>query len=147
MPGRWPGGNSMSTPGPVIWMTRPTVVGAAIALVWSRSSVARSERPGARRDLDHLTRDVGLADLVIGERQVLDQLLGVLRRILHGHHAGRLLRGRALEDRLVEPGGDVARQELAEHDAGRRLEDELAGRGGGSGPGRGRWVSVVTKTL
>ena len=37
-------------------------------------------------------------------------------------------RGLGLEDRLVEPGRDVARQELLEDRAGVRLEDELVAR-------------------
>jgi hypothetical protein len=32
MAGSWPGGNSMSTTGPVIWITRPFWLGAAVAM-------------------------------------------------------------------------------------------------------------------
>ena len=37
--GRCPAGNSMSTTGPVIWITRPFVLGAAVAMIGSASWV------------------------------------------------------------------------------------------------------------
>src|SRR3954453_16607111 len=86
--GRWPCGNSMSTTGPVIAITRP-VVGAATAIA-SLLLLPRSRRLGAGRDLDHLARDVRLANLVVGEGQIFDELLRVLGRVLHGHHLGRV---------------------------------------------------------
>src|SRR5436309_7972006 len=73
-------------------------------------------RLGARGDLDHLTGDVGLADLVIGEGVLIDELLGVLRRVLHRDHPGGLLRGYVLEHRPVQARRHVAREELLEHD-------------------------------
>ena len=113
--------------GPVIWMTRPgRWAGAAVAMV--SVCLLRPERQRALRagrDLDHLAGDVRLADLVVGERQVLDELLGVLGRVPHRDHPARLLARLGLEDRLVEPGRDVARQQLLEDGRGARLEDEL----------------------
>src|SRR3954454_4798744 len=81
--GRWPGGNSISTTGPVIWITLPVSVGAAVAMCsvppYSRRAlrgVQARQLPclGARRDLDHLAGDIGLADLVVGERVVADEV-------------------------------------------------------------------------
>ena len=86
--GSWPAGNSMSTTGPVICdRPVPVAVGAAVAMVVvDASSCARQRRLRAGRDLDHLAGDVGLANLVVGQGQVLDELLGVLGRVLHRDH-------------------------------------------------------------
>src|SRR3954454_2521407 len=115
MDGRAPAGNAMSTTGPVIWMTCPVAVGAAVAMVeWPPVSRA-SASVGAGRDLDHLAGDVGLTDLVVGEREVLDQVLGVLGRVLHRDHPARFLAGLCLEDGLEEARRDVPREQLLEH--------------------------------
>src|SRR6476620_6032850 len=115
MPGSWPAGNSMSTPGPVIWMTRP-IAAVAVAMIGVASCVLwRSARVCAGRDLDHLAGDVGLADLVVREGQVLDELFGVLGRFLHRDHPARFLAGLGLEDGLEESGRDVAREEPFQH--------------------------------
>src|SRR4029078_5721210 len=91
MAGSSPAGNSMSTTGPVIWMTCPTLAGGALAMSFS-SSWERSARSRAGCDLDHLAGDVGLADLVVRQREVVDQLLGILGRALHLDHPARILR-------------------------------------------------------
>src|SRR6185369_4021934 len=127
MAGSSPAGNSTSTTGPVIRMTRPVALGAfalggaAVAMLVSvpPGSCSGSARLRAGRDLDHLAGDVGLADLVVGQRQVVDQVFGVLGCVLHRHHPARLIAGLALQERLEDAGGDVARQELLE-DGGRR---------------------------
>jgi hypothetical protein len=93
----------MSTTGPVIWMTLPT------------AALVAGFAPG----------DVRLANLVVGKGQVLDQLVGVLGRVLHCHHPARLLGRLAFEDRLEDAGRHVARQESSEDRGGVRLEDEL----------------------
>ena len=72
----------------------------------------------AGRDLDHLAGDVGLADLVVREGQVLDEFLGVLGRVLHRDHPARFLARLRLEDGLEEARRDVARKELLEHGRG-----------------------------
>src|SRR5436190_22737734 len=126
MPGRPPAGNSMSTTGPVIWMTRPVVAGAAVAMSgMPPASFVISASVRAGRDLDHLAGDIGLADLVVGQRQVLDELLSVLGRVLHRDHPARLLAGFRLEDCLEQARRDVAREELLKHRRRARLEDEL----------------------
>src|SRR3954467_1997961 len=132
MDGSAPAGNAMSTTGPVVWMTWPVAGGAAVAMGFQLPPVSRASAcVGAGRDLDHLAGDVGLADLVVGERQVLDEVLGVLGGVLHGDHPARFLAGLRLEDRLEEPRGDVAWQELVEHPRRRRFEDELVARDAG----------------
>src|SRR5919112_4872238 len=103
----------MSTTGPVIWMTRPMPGAVAVAMV-RVASCGASARLGAGRDLDHLAGDVGLSDLVVREREVLDELLRVLGRVLHRDHPARFLARPAFEHGLEDPRGDVARQELGQ---------------------------------
>src|SRR5258706_15783497 len=108
MPGSSRAGNSTSTTGPVIRMTRPVALGAfalggaAVAMVVSvpPGSCSGSARLRAGRDLDHLAGDIGLADLVVGQRQVVDEVLGVLRGVLHRNHAARFLAGLAFQHGL-----------------------------------------------
>src|SRR3954463_16384840 len=125
MAGSCPAGNSMSTTGPVIAITRPV---ASAATAMSSSILLDLERLGAGRDLDHLARDVRLANLVVGESQVLDQLLRVLGRVLHGHHLGGVEAGRQLERRLEDARRDVTRHELLQNGRRAWLEDKLVAR-------------------
>src|SRR3954451_25070279 len=78
--GRWPCGNSMSTTGPVMAITRP-VVGAATDMFCVVPPV-RSGRLRAGCDLDHLASDVCLANFLVGQGQVVDEFLRVLGRAL-----------------------------------------------------------------
>src|ERR1700685_1249311 len=100
----------MSTTAPVIWITLPVAVLVAVAMLVNASLAGL----GARSDLDHLAGDVRLANLVVAEGQVLDQLFGVLGRVLHRHHPAGLLAGLCLKDGLVQAGCDVAWQQLLE---------------------------------
>src|SRR6476660_8311806 len=118
----------MSTTAPVIWITLPVAVFVAVAMLVSSSWVGASTGLRAGRNLDHLAGDVRLANLVVAQREVLDEVLGVLRRVLHRDHAARFLARLGLEDCLVDAGGHVARQELLEDGARVGLEDELAAR-------------------
>src|SRR5262245_43367795 len=106
----------MSTTGPVIWMTWPVVAVAPLAMGGSASCALPGLRAG--RDLDHLAGDVGLADLVVFEGQVLDELFGVLRRVLHRDHLAREEAGCRLQGRLEEAGRHVAREQLLQDRAG-----------------------------
>src|SRR6266576_7359290 len=106
-------------------MTCPTLVGGALAMSFSSSWMLGSARSRAGRDLDHLASDVGLADLVVRQGQVVDELLGVLGRVLHRDHPTRFLAGLGLEDRLEHARCDVAREELLQHRSRAWLEDEL----------------------
>mmetsp|Transcript_7067 Transcript_7067/g.17820 ORF Transcript_7067/g.17820 Transcript_7067/m.17820 type:complete len:387 (-) Transcript_7067:21-1181(-) len=69
------------------------------------------EGRGTRDDLDELGGNARLAGLVVLEGERLNELAGVLRGVLHGRGARRLLRGGAVEHRVVELRGD---HELAE---------------------------------
>src|SRR6266508_6361682 len=121
MDGSRPAGNSMSTTGPVIWITLP-IAGAVVAISWESSSSGVSAPPRARCNLDHLAGDVGLADFVVSERVVLDQLFGILGCVLHRDHATGLFARLGFEDGLEETGGHIAGQELLEDRAGIGLE-------------------------
>src|ERR1035437_5038832 len=122
----------MSTTGPVIWITRPVAVGAAVAMVGVVPPARLAPGPGAGRDLDHLAGDVGLADLVVGEGEVVDQLFRVLGGALHRHHLARHLRRRGLQDGLVDAGRNVAREEPAKNGRWVGLENELVAGDAGS---------------
>src|SRR3990172_5174134 len=128
MAGRPPAGNSTSTTGPVIWMTRPVAGILAMAIGVCASWLASLAPLGAGRDLDHLARDVGLADLVVGQGQVVDEVLGVVGRILHGDHPRRFLGCLRLEDGLEQPRRHVAWRKRLEDVPRRWLEEELVAR-------------------
>src|SRR3954452_16662236 len=131
-------GNSTSTTGPVTRTTRPLapwvceVVGRSSvrvicavllpcgAVLWvdrgsgSVVGAGRHEGVGAADDLADLLGDLGLAGLVGLPREVLRKLLGVVGGRLHRPAPRRRLRGRGLEHRRVDPGGDVLRQQRVE---------------------------------
>ena len=54
--GSWPAGNSMSTTGPVIWMTRPVAARAAVAMVVSASCVRWRQRAWAPVAISTISR-------------------------------------------------------------------------------------------
>src|SRR5437763_10125004 len=120
MAGREPAGNSMSTTGPVIWTTLPMPDGVATAMVFDSLTGL-----GAGGDFDHFSRDVGLANLVVAQGQVVDEVGRVVGRVLHGDHAAGLLARLRLQHRLVEARRDIPGEQPLEHRARIRLEDEL----------------------
>src|SRR5215212_2750435 len=121
-------GNCTSTTGPVICRMVPvapvvlfpfaaTTSGATVAASgWVCTSVMVSpvflvlagHRVGASGDLGNFSRDLGLARLVVGERQLLLDLFGVVRGAAHGDHSRGMLGGDPLQDGLVELNLDVA---------------------------------------
>src|SRR3954451_4093400 len=104
--GSCPEGNSMSTTGPVMAMTLPVAPPAVLGFSGDAMAMGNgSSRSGGVRaggDLDHFAGDVCLANLVVGQRQVLDQFLCVLSGVAHRDHLGRLLARGELEHRLVQ---------------------------------------------
>ena len=115
---------------------------AAFAIVFAllvSSSCVRStacgsgtalERLGARNDFDQFLGDLRLALTVVGDRQLVDHVAGVARRIVHGAHLGAHFAGGILEQRPEDLHGDVARDEIGEDLARLRLVfvDGVAGR-------------------
>src|SRR5215217_4990148 len=116
------GGNCTSTTGPVICKIAPvappalfpfadtTSVTIGVASGWVCTSVIvppvsrvlAGHRVGAGRDLGNLSRDLCLTRLVVRERQLLLDLLGIVGGASHGHHSRRMLGGDPFENRLVE---------------------------------------------
>ena len=80
----------------------------------SLSAAAGLDGLGARDDFDQFLGDLRLALAVIGQRQVVDHVAGVARRIVHGAHLRAVERRGVLEQRLEDLDRDVARQQLGE---------------------------------
>src|SRR5262245_20314008 len=64
-------------------------------------SAGLAQRLGTAGDLEDLLGDAGLPGLVVGQRQRLNDVLGVLRRVVHRDHARGVLARERLEQRLV----------------------------------------------
>src|SRR5947209_830932 len=100
MLGSWSAGNSMSTTLPRTCTTVPlvrVVVGAA------KSGLLRLRLAGRAGDyLENLGRDRRLANFVVGQGQVRDQVVGVVGGVLHRHHLRRVEAGHRFQQRLVD---------------------------------------------
>src|SRR6056297_108961 len=146
MSGRFPGGNSTSTTGPMTRMMRPSADAVAMfgsfgvrdagrgdrrcswcGLGWMVDVRARSvaERLGAPDDLGDLGGDLLLTGLVHDPRQVGRDLLGVVGGGLHRSLPAGVLRGGGLQQAVVDLGLHVARDQGVEQDRLLGLEDEL----------------------
>src|SRR5215218_7037947 len=124
-------GNCTSTTGPVICKIVPVAPAALfpfadttsatveVASGWVCTSVMMppvprlsplaGHRVGAGRDLGNLSGDLRLTRLVVRERQLLLDLLGVVGGAAHRHHPRRVLGGDPFQNRLVELDLDIAR--------------------------------------
>src|SRR5690242_11288808 len=107
--------NFTSTTAPMTWLMVPVLFFAMISLV-------RSERLGARDDLDEFFCDDRLTGAVVGDRQTVDHLARVPGRAVHRRHARPLLRRGALQERGIDLDREVGRQQLAEDLVLLRLE-------------------------
>src|SRR5215212_3886573 len=87
------------------------LVGAAVAMRVSSCLSVRLERFGARDDFDELGGDHRLALAVVLDRQPVDHVAGVARRIVHRRHLRTVESGLVLEQSAVDLDGDVARQQ------------------------------------
>src|SRR5262245_37488976 len=113
MAGSLPGSNSTSTTGPITWTILPSLM-----RMLPSGLGARAEGLRAADDVEQLLRDPLLARLVVADRQETDQLLGVLGGGFHGRHPRPVLSGRGFQQRAVELGLDVPRQERVEDGLG-----------------------------
>src|SRR4051812_48664358 len=96
MPGSLPDSlKSTSTTAPMTWTMVPWLL---ILLVFGERLAERDLRGG---DFENFGGDGGLADLVVFEGQVLDELLGVVGRILHRDHPRAVLGGAAVVEHLI----------------------------------------------
>src|SRR5690606_17520924 len=93
------------------WVTLPVAAAAFGAFAILVSPVS-SERLGARNDFDEFLGDRSLTRAVVDDRQPVDHVARVARRVVHRAQP-RALSGRAvfLEPR-EDPGGPAARQEI-----------------------------------
>src|SRR5438034_7634959 len=98
----------MSITAPMHWTMVPAVWASAMLFSWLH-------RRRAAYDLGDFLGDPGLPVLVVDERELVDQGLGVVGGGLHRHHARALLGGHVLGDRLEDDRLDVAREHLLEH--------------------------------
>src|SRR5437899_5326714 len=89
--------------------------GGDLLFASSYRSFASSYRRRAADDLGDLLRDPRLPVLVVDQRQLVDQGLGVVGGGLHRDHARALLGGNVLGDRLEDDRLYVAREHLLEH--------------------------------
>ena len=130
----------MSTTGPAIATTRPSFSFVSLSVMVMtagsyeggsgvRARCGRGVRDlvglqglGAADDLHDLGGDRVLAGAVHDAREADDEVFGVVGRGLHGALASRLLGRGRVEQRRVDAGLDVARQEAVEDRVGRRLE-------------------------
>src|SRR5687768_16788139 len=79
----------------------------------------------AADDVEQLLGDRRLPRLVVREREVRDQRVRVVRRVVHGLHARGVLARERLEQQAVEEHLDEPRDELLEDHLRARLEDVL----------------------
>ena len=84
-----------------------------------------TQRHRGAGDFQQFLRDVRLAQFVVFERQVLDELLRVVGRILHRHHARAVLAGLGFQQNLVNLEIQVVRQQRAQHRLRVRLEQKF----------------------
>src|SRR5579883_233307 len=103
MAGNLSAGNSMSTTLPSTWVTVPFVRTGAIVAIWVFSLGMRlGQRARASDNLKNLVRDGGLARLVVGEREVGEEVVGVVGRVAHGDHLRGVEAGDGFEQRLID---------------------------------------------
>src|SRR5215468_6670292 len=84
------------------------------------------ERVRPRDHLEDLLRDLGLAGAVHGQREPVDELARVLRRVAHRAHPGSELGRGGLEQRAVELGLEVDGEQALEDLLRLRLVDKVA---------------------
>src|SRR5262249_33436087 len=78
-------------------------------------------------EVKQFLRDIALTLFVEFERQVLDQVVGVVCGILHRHHAGALLARLGIQQNPVKINVEVVRQEKVQNGLRARLKDEFGG--------------------
>src|SRR5260370_38479408 len=111
MAGSFPGSNSTSTTGPMIWTILPWLIDRVpfCTRLLGFDCLAKGFRPAD--DVQELLGDALLAGLVVLDGQHMDHLARVLAGRFHGRHARPVFAGRRLHERAVNLDRDVARQE------------------------------------
>src|SRR6185369_3660379 len=65
-------------------------------------------------DFQKFLSDIVLPQLVVLERQVVDQRLGVVRGVLHRYHARALLTGLGIQQNLVNINVEIMREQITD---------------------------------
>ena len=141
----------MSVTAPMHW----TMVPCACAIAFFPETfdsngvleAASSDRRGAADDLGQFLGDRCLARLVVDQRQLVDDVGGVVGGGLHRHHARRLLARHVLGHGLVDDRLDVAREDLVEHALGFGLVDVVPGALGHAEPLAGQRQQLLHHRL
>src|SRR5580765_2012237 len=135
--------NSMSRTGPIIWTILP---------LFMRLLGGQSHLGGG--DFQKFLRNVRLAKHVVFERQVLDELLGVVGRVLHRNHARAVLGGLSFEENLIKLEVQAVGKHRAQNLVRGRLENEfpraaqrlfLCLRRRRSAPANGEWLDLADR--
>src|ERR1700728_4450743 len=112
MPGIWSAGNSTSTTGPMTRTTRPVpsdvaasgVFSSVVVMACSLTPCGRlCQRVSAPDDLADFLGDLGLPGLVSLQRKLVQQVIGIVRRRLHGPAPGGDLGRRRVQQRVEDP--------------------------------------------
>src|SRR3990167_2023132 len=117
-------GKITSTTAPMTWLIEPlavlaaaalgaaflrVLVAAAVAMFRSLSSKSSSECFGTRDNLDKFGGDRGLAAAVVLDGQLVDQIAGIARGIVHRGHRRALFTRLAFDQRAEQLRLDIAR--------------------------------------
>src|SRR6266478_324628 len=121
MAGSFPGSNSTSTTGPMIWTILPWLIEQVpfCTRLLGFDCLAKRFRPAD--DIQELLRDALLTGLVVLDGQQMDHLARVFAGRFHGRHPRPVLAGRRLHERSIDLDRDVARQERGQDGLGTRL--------------------------
>src|SRR5215471_14207036 len=97
----------------IFLMSRPPLLTEEGNIAYLNQFVHTSPRLSAG-DLQQLFRDVALTQLVVFERQVFDESVGVIRSVLHRYHAGALLTRLGIQQHLMNVDVEIVRQEITQ---------------------------------
>src|SRR5579872_5634345 len=116
--------NFTSTTAPITWVMRPVALAILamglrpcpriLSLLRRSGRGVRSERLGARNDLDQFLGDHRLPGAIVPQGVFLHHVAGVARRVVHCAHLSAEERGLILEQGAIDAHRHRARQQLGE---------------------------------
>src|SRR3954453_3660275 len=101
----------MSTTGPTTWTILPLFIFTPDFVPPSRSIVAGL----AASNFEEFLGNIALAQLVVFERQVLDQCSGIVRSVRHCHHPGALLACLSFQQSSENENVEVVPKKIRKH--------------------------------
>src|SRR5438876_5447707 len=113
--------NSTSTTGPTTCTILPLFIGS------SRFRVGSIVGELAAGNLQEFLGDRALTPSVVFDRQILDQVDGAVRGVLHRHHAGAVLAGLRLQHGPIHVNVEIVSEEITEYRLRAEFEEDLAG--------------------